>query len=386
MYVLGFSSGLPYFLTSQTLQAWMNDYKVDLKRITAMSMVGLAYTLKFLWAPFLDRFTLPFLGRRRGWVIVLQLALMVAIATMSQVDPVGQPWLLAAAAVSIAFFSSSQDVVLDAYNADLLTPEQRAAGSGIYVTGYRTGMVISTVVAFTLADHISWRAVYLMMAGLMVVGVIGTFFAEEPPNTSARFSLRAAFVEMWRRFGPRRLLNLLAFAALYQFGYYFAQPAIIVFFRGLGFSKTEIGVVYKLVAFGGVAIGGAISGALVARFGLRRTLIPFGLLAALTHLLYAALALAGRDMFLFCTAVLVDNVANAMVTSATLAIFMGAVSPAASATQFAILTSLTGVGMRVFGPFAADVIHAFGYAGYFATSALVALPGLVVARSVGRET
>ena len=383
LFLLGFSSGLPYFLTSQTLQAWMSSVHVDLARLGAMSLIGLAYTLKWLWAPFVDRFALPLLGRRRGWMLVLQIALMIAIATMGTVDPVTQPALLAAIAATVALLSATQDVVIDAYNTDVLAPEQRAAGSAVYVTGYRVGLLAATVGAFFLTDVLAWGTIYWVMAGLLVIGIAGTFAAKEQPREPARFSLATPFVELWRKLGPRGFAHLLAFAALYEFGYFFAQTLMIEFLHhGAGFDWKEIATVYKLLAFVGLAIGGALAGSLVARFGLRRMLILFGSLAAATHLLYAVLALVGHDTFVFALAVLCDNVANAMVTAAFLSVLMGACSPVASATQFALLTSLSSVGNKLMGPFAAYLVAEVGWPGFFVATAAFAIPGILLARRI----
>ncbi|HEY1558011.1 MAG TPA: MFS transporter [Kofleriaceae bacterium] len=388
--VLGFSSGLPLLLTGQTLQAWMTARHIDLGRIAAMSAVGLAYSLKFAWAPLLDRYRVPLLGRRRGWILVLQLGLVAAIATMGAIDPVGAPVALAGAAVAVAFLSASQDVVLDAYANDMLAPDERAAGQAAYVVGYRVGMLAAGTAALVMADHVEWWAIYAIMAGAVAACTVATFVAPEPdaPATAPR-TLAAALVgpvrEFAARLGARRFARLLAFAALYELGYFFAQAVIIPFLHdGVGFDFTTIGLAYKALVFAGTAAGGLASGALVARAGARRMLVPFGVVALVTHLLYALLALAGHSLPLLCVAVLADSIANALVITVFVAELMGACSPAFSATQLAILTSLSSVGQRVLGPFAADVQAAVGWAGFFAVTAAMTLPGLAVAASVAR--
>ncbi len=385
IFVLGFSSGLPLLLTGQTLQAWMTSVGLDLGGIADLQAIGLAYTLKFLWAPILDRYRPPFLGRRRGWLLAFQLGLMVAIAIMAGVDPRAHPLELAAIAIVVAFLSSLQDIVIDAFNADSLAPQERAAGSAAYVLGYRAALVISGTLALVLADHVPWRTIYIGMAALMMIGVVATLFADEPAEPAAAprsFSqaLVQPFTEMWRRLGVKRLALVLGFAALYRFGDYFAQALFITFeSRGVGFSFTEIGLVNKGVAFVGMATGGLFAGSLVARFGLRKMLVAFGLLSAITNLLYSWLALAGHDLTIFCIAVFVDNVSYALGTSAFLSVLMGACSPAVSATQMALLTSLSSVGQRVFGTLADDVVAAASWSGFFAISAALALPGLLLA-------
>ncbi|HEY0985946.1 MAG TPA: MFS transporter [Kofleriaceae bacterium] len=383
LFLLGFSSGLPLLLTSQTLQAWLTAEQLSLDQIAAVSSVGLAYTFKFAWAPLLDRFRLPFLGRRRGWVLVFQLGLIGAIAAMSLLDPRRDLTAVACVAIAVAVLSASQDVVLDAYMTDVLAPHERAAGSSVNVIGYRIAMMVSSSLAFVMADRVAWPAIWLAMAAFMAIGLAGTVIAEEPalaarpPRTIAQ-SLALPVVDFWRRYRTGAIV-VLAFAAVYRFGDYFAQSLVIAFLkRGVGFNFTEIAAVYKVIGLGGVAVGGVLGGALVARFGIRPMLVAFGALSATTHLLYIWLAIAGRSMPVFCVAVACDNTAIAMGAVAFVAYLMSVCSPAVSATQFALLTSLTSVGQRVFGPFADRVVAAIGWAGYFAVCAAMALPGLAL--------
>jgi PAT family beta-lactamase induction signal transducer AmpG len=391
LFLLGFSGGLPLLLTGQTLQAWMTAVGLDLGSIADLSAIGLAYTFKFLWAPLLDRYRLPLLGRRRGWLLAFQLALIVAIATMGAIDPRAHPLELAAMAVAVALLSACLDIVIDAYKADILAPDERAAGSAMYVLGYRFALLMTGTVALVMADHMPWRVIYAVMAALMVVGVIATLLASEPvlhaspPRTLAE-AVVLPFREFVHRLGVRRLVLILGFAALYRFGDYFAQALIISFLHdGVGFDFTEIGLVNKGVGFAGLAIGGLFAGSLVARFELRRVLVLFGILAAITNLLYTWLALAGHDLAIFCTAVFVDQLSYAFGTTAFLAVLMGVTSPAVSATQFALLTSLSSVGQRLFGPLADDVVRAVSWSGFFAVSAAMAIPGLVLAWYVARN-
>lgn len=382
LFVLGFSSGLPLLLTGQTLQAWLTAEGVPLGQIAAVSSVGLAYTFKFAWAPLLDRFQLPVLGRRRGWVLAFQIGLVAAIAAMSLLDPGRDPAAVVAVAIAIAVLSASQDVVLDAYMTDVLAPHERAAGASVNVIGYRIAMYASSSLAFVMADHVAWPAIWLTMAAFMALAIAGTVIAEEPalavrpPRTLAQ-SFVLPVVDFWRRYRGGAI-TVLGFAAIYRFGDYFAQALVIAFLRrGAGFDFTEIAVVYKLLGFAGIVAGGALSGALVARFGMRRMLLGFGALSAVTHLLYVWLAVA-RSIAVFCVAVACDTTANAMGAAAFVGFLMSVCSPAVSATQFALLTSLTSVGQRVFGPLADRVVEAIGWPGYFAVCAAMALPGLAL--------
>lgn len=389
LFLLGFSSGLPLLLTGQTLQAWMTDAGVALGRIADLSAVGMAYTFKFAWAPLLDRYRLPFLGRRRGWCLALQLALAVAILAMGAVDPVAEPLLLAALAVTVAFLSASQDVVVDAYKADVLAPAERAAGSAAYVLGYRTAILVTGTLAMILADHLPWRVIYGGMAALMVVGVIATLLAKEPPSADGAprtlfESIWRPFAELFSRLGWKTFLLVLGLAALYRFGDFFAQSLLIRFLKGTGFSNTDIGIANKALGYAGTLVGGLAAGALVARHGARKLLVPFAALAALTNLLYMLLAIVGADFAVFWSAVIIDHVSTALATTAFLAVLMGVTSTAVSATQFALLTSLSSVGQRVFGFLADDVVVQWGWAGFFAVTVILAIPGALLAWLVAR--
>jgi PAT family beta-lactamase induction signal transducer AmpG len=383
VFLLGIASGLPLLLTSQVLQAWMTSEKAPLSALAAVSSIGLAYTFKFLWAPILDRYALPVLGRRRGWLLATQLALVVAIVVMGQLDPLGDA--LFWAAIVVAVLGASQDIVIDAYKADILAPEELTAGASAYLIGYRIALVLTGSVAFVLADHISWSVIYAVVAGMLAIGVFATLIAEEPPAPTNRpASLDAAiampFVELWKRLGWRETALLVGFTVFYRFGDYFAQALIIPFFnRAGGFAFTEIAAIYKVLGMAGIALGGVLAGVIVPRFGMRRMLITFGAVQALTNLLYVWLAYSPGDLAVFSTAVFVDNTAGAMGTAAFIAFLMSKCSPAVSATQFALLTSLSSVGQRVFGPLASDVVGAYGWAGFFVTTSLLAIPGLVIA-------
>jgi PAT family beta-lactamase induction signal transducer AmpG len=383
LFLLGFSSGLPLLLTGQILQGWLTAEHLPLSQIAAVSSVGLAYTFKFAWAPLLDRFALPWLGRRRGWVLALQIALVIAIGAMCVLDPRTDVRAVAAVAICVAVLSASQDVVLDAYMTDVLAPDERAAGSSVNIIGYRVATVASSSLAFVMADHVVWPAIWLTMAALMFVGIAGTMIAEEPaiavrPPRSFAEAITLPVLDLWQRYHGG-VVVVLAFAAIYRFGDYFAQALVIAFLkRGAGFDFTEIAEVYKILGFAGLAIGGAFGGALVARFGMRRMLLAFGLASATTHLLYVWLAVAGKSMVVFAIAVACDNTASAMGVAAFVAFLISVCSPAVSATQFALLTSLSSVGQRVFGPFADRVVDAVGWAGYFAVCATLVLPGLAL--------
>jgi PAT family beta-lactamase induction signal transducer AmpG len=321
---------------------------------------------------------------------VLQLGLAVAIAVMGMVDPRTQPVALATAAVVVAFLSASQDVVIDAYKADVLAPAERAAGSAAYVMGYRVALLVTGTLALVLSDHLPWRVIYGGMAALMIVGVGATLWAPEPAEQPRPRSFTRIFYEpvtaMVNRFGIGTFVLVLVFAVAYRFGDYFAQVLLIPFLKkGLGFSSTDIGLVNKLIGFIATALGAGLAGTLVAKYSARRLLVPFALAAALTNLLYMWMAVAGKSYVVFCTAVFIDHTTTALATTVFLAVLMGTTSPAVSATQFALLTSLSSYGQRVFGFLANDVVERWNWSGYFAATVILAIPGILLAWVVSRS-
>ena len=394
LFALGLSSGLPLLLTADTLQAWMTKVHVDLHHIAMLGLVGLAYNLKFAWAPLLDRYALPLLGRRRGWALVFQLGLVVAIASLGQIDPIAEPERLAVLACAVAFLSASQDIVLDAYTNDVLAPHERGAGSAVYVLGYRAGMLIAGMLALVIAKRTSWQTVYVVMAAVIAACTVATLSAEEPaapPTPEPPRRLADAYilplVELYRRLGGKRFALGLAFAALYELGYFFAKglmPRFLLRDDG-GFDLDEVAFASKIVVFLGVAIGGIIGGAAVARVGVRRVLVPFALVAASTHLLYVLLAVIGHSVPMLCAAFLVDSIADAMVSSVFVSVIYTMCVQAFSATQVALLTSLSSVGQRFLAPVSDKIVEAVGWPGYFALAAVLALPGIAVARAISRD-
>lgn len=383
VFLLGFSSGLPLLLVGNTLGQWLIDAKFDDKTIAGISAFGLPYTFKWAWAPLLDRYDMPFLGRRRGWILTFQLALIFGLLAMGWLGPESDFQTFVALTVGVATASASQDIVIDAYNTDVLGPDERAAGSAAYVMGYRTAMLVAGMFALVLADHVEWLVVYWIMAGLMVVGIVGVVLAEPltaavaTPRTIAE-SVYLPFRTFFQRYG-RHALVLLAFAATYKFGEQFLQVMLAKFYRTIGFSKTEIGVLSKFVTFAAFAVGGGLGGALVARYGLRRMLVVFGILQATTNLAYIAMAYAGHDLVMFGGAVFIENLSAATATAAFSAALMSFCSPATSATQMALLTSLSSVGQRVFGFSAGIVVEHYGYVPLFLVAIALAVPGIALA-------
>ncbi|TAF20555.1 MAG: MFS transporter, partial [Nostocales cyanobacterium] len=270
--LLGISSGLPLFLTSKTLQAWMTVEKVDLTAIGLFSLVSLPYSLKFLWSPLLDWIKLPFLGRRRGWLIVLQIGLFLAIACMGLQQPKQALQLLAINAVVIAFLSATQDIVADAYRTDILQPLEMGAGAAVFVLGYRIALILTGSLALILADKMAWSSVYLIISTFMAVGIITSLFAPEPKETIPPESLTAAVILPFREFFQRQGITTgilsLAFIILYKLGDSFINNMSTPFLLQTGFTQTDIGAIQGGMGLIATIIGTLAGGAFLSKIGL----------------------------------------------------------------------------------------------------------------------
>lgn len=379
IFLLGFSSGLPLALTGGTLQAWMTVSGVDIATIGIFTLVGLPYTWKFLWAPLMDRFVPPWLGRRRGWVATMQLTLMAAIAVMGSLDPVNAPWALAALAVMVAFASASQDIVFDAYRTDVLQPAERGAGAAVSVLGYRLAMLVSGALALILADQIGWKHTYWLMAGLMGLVVLATLWGPEPDShVKPPKTLTEAVVEPLREFFSRNgAWWLLVLIILYKLGDAFAGSLTTAFLiRAVEFTPTEVGAINKGMGLIATLIGVVAGGALMARLGLFRSLLAFGVLQAVSNLTFMWLAAVGKNYALMVLAVGFENLAGGMGTAAFVALLMSMCDHRFTASQYALLSALAAVGRVYVGPASGYLVEAVGWTTFFGFTFIVALPGL----------
>lgn len=378
---LGFSSGLPVALSGGTLQAWFADSDVDIKTIGLLTLVGLPYTVKFLWAPLMDRFVPPLLGRRRGWVAISQLAVCGVLLAMGATSPSQSVYALALLALLLAFVSASQDIAFDAYRTDVLDERRRGAGAAVSVLGYRLAMLTSGALALILADRFGWHWTYSAMAALMLAALAATLAAPEPghhapPPRSLFDAVVHPFVEYFRR---EQAAALLALVVLYKLGDAFAVSLSTTFLlRGVGLSLSGIGVINKGLALASTILGALLGGALLARLRLFRALLLFGALQAISNLAYAALALAGKNYFLVVAAVGLDNLAGGMGTAAFVALLMSLCDPRYTATQFALLSAAAAVGRVFVGPPSGWMVASMGWAPFFAATFLIALPGLAL--------
>jgi PAT family beta-lactamase induction signal transducer AmpG len=389
--LLGFSSGLPLALTGATLQAWMTLDGVDLSTIGIFTLVGMPYTWKFLWAPAMDRFVPPFLGRRRGWLLVTQVALAGGIAGMTSLTPHSELAALAALALLVAFVSASQDIVVDAYRADIAPPAERGLAGALGVVGYRVAMLVSGALALILVagsgwiPGLGWHGTYLLMAALMGVGMVATLWGREPALASpAPRTLREAVVEPLREFLTRPGAGwMLLFLVLYKLGDAFAGSLTTAFLlRGAHFSLDDVGYVNKAVGLAATIGGVVFGGALMVKHGLYRSLMAFGILQAVSLLAYMWLALAGKSYPIMVFAVGFENFTTGMATAAFVALLMALCDHRFTATQYALLSALATFGRVYVGPaagYATDPRYlGLAWSTFFFLTFIMALPGLAL--------
>ncbi|MDF2864946.1 MAG: transporter [Achromobacter mucicolens] len=381
--VLGFASGLPLALTSGTLQAWATVEGVPLQEIGFLTLVGTAYTIKFLWAPLVDRFAPPLLGRRRGWMLVTQVLLAAAILAMGALSPSSALMPLALLAVLVAFLSATQDIAFDAYCTDVLRKEERGAGAAIKVMGYRLAMIVSGGLALIMADQwIGWGNTYMVMGGLMLLCALATLWAPEPEHVArAPRSLREAVAEPLHEFFTRRgALSVLLLIVLYKLGDAFAGALSTTFLiRGAGFTPTEVGTVNKVLGLAATIIGALAGGSLMARWGLYRSLMAFGLLQAVSNLAYWLIAVSPKNLWLMATGVGIENLCGGLGTASFVGLLMALCRQRFSATQFALLSALSAVGRTYLaGPLTPPLVNHLGWPGFFLLTVVIAIPGLVL--------
>ncbi|MDX1977279.1 MAG: AmpG family muropeptide MFS transporter [Pseudanabaenaceae cyanobacterium bins.68] len=380
--LLGFSSGLPYYLTDKTLQAWMTVEKVDLAAIGLFSLVGLPYSLKFLWSPLLDRFALPLLGRRRGWLVLTQVLLLGAIALMAWQRPQQGIFGLGVSAVVVAFLSATQDIAADAYRVDVLTPLESGAGAAIFVLGYRVALLLTGSLALILADHIPWPQVYGLLAGCMVVGIWTSLRAPEPPIAPTPGSLIDAVLlplgEFFQRLGLARGLLILVFILCYKLGDAFVNNMSTPFLLQTGFRQGDVGAIQGGVGIFATIVGTLAGGAILSRIGINRSLWVFGGLQAVSNLAYWGLAQIGANFWGLILTINIENFCAGLGTAAFVAFLMNLCNQEFSATQYALLSSFMAVSGKILVAPAGVLAQNLGWSWFFALSIGAALPGLLL--------
>jgi len=379
-FLMGFAGGLPLLLTMGILQAWMMEAGIDLTWIGMITLVQIPYTWKFLWAPILDRFTPPFLGRRRGWLFIAQIALMVSIAGLGYSDPVKNPWMMIGAAILVAFFSATQDIVIDAYRREDLPDEELGLGSSMYIYGYRLGMLLASGGGMILADHLSFSRVYLIMSLCLLPGIVTTLLTPEPGvNVDLPQSMKEAMVnpliDYFKRSGA---LWMLAFILLYKIGDTMANAITTPFYLEIGFSKTQIGTVVKLFGTAATMIGALCGGLLLLKLGINRGLWIFGILQALSTACFAVLARIGYNISMLAGVIAFENLSSGMGTAAFVAFMASITNKKFTATQYALLTSLMGLPRALASSVTGLIAKNIGWEGFFVGCTLIAIPGMLL--------
>lgn len=379
-FVMGYAAGLPFNLTSDVLKAWMTDQGIDLGVIGLIALVKLPYSIKFLWAPLLDRYTLPLFGRRRGWLLLFQAALMLSVMGLGSTNPGVNPWPMAFAAFLVTFFSASQDIVIDAYRREDLADEELGLGSSLYFNGYRIGMLLAGGGGLIIADKLPFSMVYLILALCLIPGMIATLLTPEPPTSfgipkSIKEAVVDPFVEYFRR---RNALWILAFILLYKIGDAMASNMTMPFYLNLGFTKTEVGTVVKLFGFWATVGGGLIGGIIMIRLGINKSLWVFGVLQAVSTAGFAVLAQLGYSITGLSAVIAFENLSAGMGTAAFMAFMASITNKKFTATQYALLTSLIGVPRDLVSSLTGYMADYMGWTGFFFFCTFIAAPGMLM--------
>lgn len=379
----GFTSGLPLYLLIQLVPGWLRSEGVGLAEIGFFALIGFPYTWKFLWSPVMDRFTLPFLGHRRGWMLVTQVLLLVSICVLGFINPSLNLWTVAYLSATVAFFSASQDIVLDAYRRELLPDVELGLGNAIHVQTYRLAGLVPGSLAFILSDHLPWHLVFVIVGLFMLVGIILTLVVDEaiaeptPPKT-----MRAAVVEPFSEFLGRKGLKgaalILAFLFLYKLGDSMATALQTPFFIDMGFSRTEIGSVAKFAALVASIVGGLFGGVVMIKLGINRALWIFGVVQVVSILGFALLSIVGDNLWMLGIANAFEYLGVGLGTAAFVAFIARTTNPAFAATQFALFTALTAVPRTLANAVTGIIVEQVGWTIFFYLCTALAIPGMLL--------
>ncbi len=380
---LGFSSGMPLYVLIQLVPAWLRSHDIDLATIGLFALVSLPYTWKFVWSPLLDRYKLPFLGRRRGWALLTQVGLFFSIAALGQFDPSSSLRAIVVTVFIVSFFGASQDIVIDAYRRELLADDELGTGNSFFINAYRFSSLIPGSLALILSDHLSWSLVYWITAGFMVVGMATTLVVREvSDDTLAPASLREAIVEPFTEFFTRGGLGgglaILAFMFLYKLGDNMATALATPFYLDMGFSRTEIGSIAKIAALWSVIAGGILGGLAMLKLSINRALWVFGFIQMLTILGYVWLSTVGHYPLGLFIVVSGEYLGVGLGAIALTAYMARETSKAFTATQFALFSSFIAVPRTFANASTGFIIDAIGYTQFFVVCTLAAMPGLLL--------
>jgi PAT family beta-lactamase induction signal transducer AmpG len=378
----GFSSGLPLYILISLLPAWLRSEGVDLKSIGLFALIGLPFTWKFLWAPLFDRYSPP-LGRRRGWLLITQIALLASIPAFGSLNPQLNLWTIAYLATVVAFFSASQDIVLDAFRRELLPDVELGIGNAVHVNAYKIAGLVPGSLSLILADYLPWNTVFLVTALFMLPGLAMTLLVTEPQlKQGAPKTLRQAVVEPFHEFitrnGWNSALLVLAFIFFYKLGDSMATALATPFYLDMGFSKTEIGLVAKNAGLWPSVIGGLLGGAWMVRLGINRALWVFGAVQMLAILGFAWLAVVGHSLPWLAVVIGVEAFGVGLGTAAFVAYIAHTTHPLYTATQFALFTSLAAVPRTFANAATGWLVEWMGWVGFFLFCFAIAVPGMLL--------
>lgn len=396
VFLLGFSSGLPLALTGATLSAWLLEAGVDKTSIGIFAAVATPYSLKFLWAPFMDAIPFPKLsakfGRRRGWILATQIALMASIVGLAFADPSINPWFTAVMALVVSICSASQDIVIDAYRVEILNKEQQGMGAAMIQYGYRFGMLASGAGALALADQVSWFTTYMVMSALVVVGIVTILVSPEPevsaevkPQMPGRW-LHDTILNPFTDFMTNKhWVLILLFILLYKLGDAFLGVMTNPFLLEIGFTKTEIAAIVKVYGLGATLLGVFLGGLMSMRIGMIRTLWICGIGHALTNLMFLVQAKVGADGQVLAAGIFLENLSGGMTASAFVAFISSLCHARYTATQYALLSSIAAVARTWLTTSAGWTVDTFGWEIFFIVAVLLAVPGLALLWVLGKD-
>lgn len=376
---LGFASGLPIALVGSTLQAWFTAANVPILSIGFLSLVGLPYILKFLWAPLMDHYQVFGWGVRRGWILVTQVGLVLSLYLLAQLDPTKVATQMGWLALLIAFFSASQDVAIDAYRTEILQEAERGLGSAYHIFSYRIALLISGGFVFILADYIGWRWSYMGMALLLLLLMLPSYFAPQPVRIEKKSpylttTISAALKTLWQK---EKIIWILLFIMFYKLGDALALSLMTNFLlHGLQFSLIEIGLAYKSMSIIATILGAFVGGLFLTRWSIYKALLVFGIAQALSNGMFILLALVGKSFILMASSIFIENFCSGLSTAALLTYLMSLCHTHYTATQFALLSAVASLGRVFVGPFAAMLVQQFGWVSFFSYAFLLSFPAL----------
>jgi len=379
----GFSSGLPLFILYQLVPGWLRSEGVSLTEIGLFSLIGIPYVWKFIWSPLMDRYSFPILGRRRSWMLFTQILLLFSIAAFGFIDPVMNIWSVAYLAAAVAFFSASQDIVLDAYRRELLPEHELGLGNSIHVQAYRLSGLVPGSLAFILADHISWQAVFIIVAAFMLIGIAMSLAikelnnAEQAPRTLEQ-AVVLPFKDFINRRGMKPALQIVLFLFLYKLGDNMATALQTPFFIDLGFSKTEIGVVAKTSSMIAMTIGLALGGLVMIKMSINRALWLFGFVQIISILGFAALAEVGHNTYALAMAMGFEYLGVGLGAAGITAFIAKNTNPAFAATQIALFTAVAALPRTFANATTGVIVEQVGWTNFYFICTALAIPGMLM--------